>query len=240
METWASLFSKHFGPLNRVVTLPSNVSIVVIASTHLEERTSSKELSQDAWAFIDTFEKQGPVLLLTHVPLHRRSRCKHSDALIPQIANRGYRTQLSPHDSQALLAKFQPFAVVSGDHHAYCRVDHDGIPEHTISTFSWMQGEMWPGYALLSIQHDFSLVNNDAPISSLRFNFSDCILPPQLAIFLWDAVALALSLLVLLVFHIWRLRKLSLPYRLFFRLLCSETMILAGPLLLLFCVGLIY
>ena len=56
----------------------------------------------------------------------------------------------------------------------------EDVRELTLSTFSWLQGEWWPGYGLLSL-------------GSGEVGVEHCGLPSQIAIYAWYGVVCALS-----------------------------------------------
>ncbi|KAJ1550596.1 hypothetical protein HK405_000230, partial [Cladochytrium tenue] len=60
---------------------------------------------------------------------------------------------------------------------------------HSIKTFSWLQGNKYPGYAVLT------LVPPDASIASRAYALEKCALPPQLHIYKWYAALGVLTVL---------------------------------------------
>ena len=183
-------------------------------------------------------------MLISHVPLARESRCLGSRNQIKPRSAWGYLNNLSPKDTALLLSAFRPIAILSGDHHSYCHIEHpyskdsrstrvqsrQTIPEHTVRTFSWMQGEFWPGYGLVSLFRS----SND-----VGFAYKDCVLPPQLFLLIWDGIAAALSVVVFSVYHIWHSFKSALPLRVCFGKFFHDLFALAGPILLLFLICLV-
>jgi len=134
-----------------------------------------------------------------------------------------YQNLLAEDLSQLLLRATRPSLVLSGDDHAACHVthtwtdliqdtnqnvlrqpvedDHATEPqvtvEETIPTFSWLMGERYPGFAVLSLPSE-EVVASDLqrgrrpppPLVSILF------LPVQLYIYLWYALAGVVTLLV--------------------------------------------
>lgn len=119
--------------------------------------------------------KERPIILVSHVPLYRDSPCQSQNRVIKQGYGYQYQNLLSPQISQLLLQSLSPSLILSGDDHQSCALMHslEGgkySPEHTIATFSWMQGNRHPGFAILDI------------VSDNMFELVECNLPPQIYI----------------------------------------------------------
>ena len=50
--------------------------------------------------------------------------------------------------------------------------------EHTIVTFSWLQGNLYPGFGVISFQDD------SLPHTDMSFKLEICDLPPQMDIYM--------------------------------------------------------
>ncbi|KAL9649892.1 hypothetical protein ABK040_011365 [Willaertia magna] len=119
-------------------------------------------------------------ILFSHIPLFREKYCLNNEIINKQkkrIKSQygvGYQNVVSESDTQYLLRKINPFIVLSGDDHEYCKIDHEIndklnldnnestnkeeekniIYEHTIPTFSFLQGTKKCGYGVLSLNFD--------------------------------------------------------------------------------------
>jgi len=88
--------------------------------------------------------------------------------------------------------------VLSGHDHDQCFLVHKSkqgpVPEHTVGTFSWQQGNHYPSFMLLSI------ASNSVGASSLEnvIATSLCFLPVQLAIYIWYGILLVITFLALM------------------------------------------
>jgi hypothetical protein len=178
-------YTDHFGPLNYTVNV-GGFTFVVISALTLEAEESSPVLVQQSQAFIDQIDadKISPSVLLTHVPLYRPpgTDCgplnQQHGPLVDRVGY-SYTNLLNEQRSQKLLEHVRPVHVFSGDDHDQCEVVHQGgIVEHTVGTFSWMQGVYVPSFAMVTLHHS----NTEPQRSHLTVNI--CMLPSQLQIYL--------------------------------------------------------
>jgi hypothetical protein len=70
--------------------------------------------------------------------------------------------------------------------------DYDA-QEHTIATFSWLQGNHFPGYALLTLYPSAVITPNTS--NHPTFQIEKCGLPPQIRIYMWYIVLLIITIL---------------------------------------------
>jgi len=182
-------FRTHFGPLNQVVKVGSNYSLVIVDAPGLSDEDDARagplELSSsrgEATQFIQKVTSSSSsqsVILFTHIPLHRPegSGCGpfRERGTIRAGTGRGYQNMLSPALSRLILDKIRPVLVLSGDDHDYCEYTHDGqVREITVKSFSMAMGIRKPGFQLLSIPKDGAKGSHDRL----------CLLPDQLRIYL--------------------------------------------------------
>ena len=147
------------------------VDIVRINSMALDPHSHSSDLLRDTWDFIDSTAAKlrqerssgstKPLLLLTHMPLHRPNDLQCGDK---RTSEGGGVTYKAPHEalipddevlnteaSGRLLAALQPDVIFSGHVHARCIQHHpiavssesaiagsrQSLPEITVSAFGW-------------------------------------------------------------------------------------------------------
>jgi hypothetical protein len=171
----------------------------------------------------------------------RTDSCGPLRTSTPQIPNHfGYSyTCLLPQTwSSYLLNSVKPMYIFSGDDHDQCTVVHwnndpdnamqtlaakeevisqsnilkDGVIEQTVGTFSWLQGNPYPSFALVSLypgnKGKSSSADHLEPVVAVNICFG----PQQLYIYYSYIVLACLSLLLLIGDHIWRTRpQLLLP-----------------------------
>jgi ethanolamine phosphate phosphodiesterase len=103
-------------------------------------------------------EATEPRILLTHIPLFRPegTSCgplRESKAPIHVAKGYQYQNVLWPDLSQRVVDIVRPLAVLSGDDHDYCFVQHNyggmRIPEHTVKSFSWAMVLPFPWVGLI-------------------------------------------------------------------------------------------
>jgi hypothetical protein len=111
-----------------------------------------------------------------------------------------------------ILAAIKPVIVISGDDHDDCTSSseaktvlgvythvHNNIStiEHTLATFSWLQGNRYPAFGMLSLRESHIYpYTPQAPPQAIK----TCSLPPQLPIYGWYAALYVLTVL----FHLRR------------------------------------
>nr|KAJ3418365.1 hypothetical protein HK105_008401 [Polyrhizophydium stewartii] len=103
---------------------------------------------------------------------------------------------IQPALTQEILKKFRPDIIISGDDHDDCVYSHvignHTVVEHTIGTFSWLQGNPYPSFGVMSLRPTFA-----EPLSPLSptFELKVCSLPPQMYIYFWYIALLVFSIL---------------------------------------------
>ena len=142
-----------------------------------------------------------PRILFTHVPLYRPfgepcGRNRRARNMINQARGYQYQNLVDEHLTQFILDDIRPTMIFSGDDHDQCLFYHtlsDGgsiVPEYTVGTFSWMQGNFNPSFGILEF-------TPSGPV------FEICFLPSQLFIFILYTVLLVFTLLALVI-RVWR------------------------------------
>ncbi|KAH0827465.1 Metallo-dependent phosphatase [Lanmaoa asiatica] len=173
-------FEKHFGPLNRVVSISGHQFVLLNAPGLVEEdyRRHAHGQTYDHWSplpggpieFVQSISDQEdghtvePKILLSHIPLSRPSSktCGplREKASIHAGAGHGYQTMLGKETTEFLLKTLRPSVVFSGDNRDYCEVIHEepgsdlqanAIREVTVKSFSPSRHIRRPGFQLLSL-----------------------------------------------------------------------------------------
>ncbi|KAI9350016.1 Metallo-dependent phosphatase-like protein, partial [Zopfochytrium polystomum] len=191
-------FHKVFGPTDYAFNV-SGHTIVAVDSISLSAAPDSpfhQEAKQALTRFLAEDSSKNPRILLTHVPLYRPdlSDCGplRNRPLIQQYAGYQYQNLITEPISTLLLDKIKPYLVLSGDDHDDCVYRHQSqthnATEHTIATFSWLQGNVYPGFAVLSLTDP-----STAPSFDAAHRIGKCALPPQLRIYGWYVTLAGLS-----------------------------------------------
>ncbi|KAJ7543628.1 hypothetical protein O6H91_09G045800 [Diphasiastrum complanatum] len=214
-------YKRIFGETDHKVTI-GMVDFVFVDAQALDG--SEAELhSNMSWSFIQAFSKgstHAPRVLLTHIPLYRpdNTPCGYyraSPVINQRITKFGprrqdlvYQNYLTNETSSKLLESIKPVAVFSGHDHDQCTISHqlDGkhVKEYTVGTFSWLQGNLYPSFMMLSVA-PMQVKNpnsSDSVVSSL------CFLPAQDFIYAWYVVLLIVCLACLLL---WPTHGLHMP-----------------------------
>ncbi|KAJ3155629.1 hypothetical protein HDU89_006597 [Geranomyces variabilis] len=178
-----------FGGPNYSIEL-ANQTIIVLDTVSLSASVSSPAYDA-ARAFLDSLNgdaRTGPRILVTHIPLYRPngSPCGSKRGYSRMIdQGRGYQYQnlVVESLSREILDKIRPTLVLSGDDHDWCEYTHTtesySAVELTVATFSWLQGNHYPGFALLTLTPPSS--------TGAHASYSACALLPQMLIYAWYA-----------------------------------------------------
>ena len=155
------------------------IQIVVLDSMAVEKNLpwSPKHETEETLDFLSTFsidnssesEKQSPIILLTHKPLHRKDdrncglerkgESGHVRYVAPDVPLHpgGNGMVLEKETSEMLLQRLQPIAIFSGHTHAVCRYIHtipplhlSSVPEFTLPAFGWRMRPD-PSFAVVDI-----------------------------------------------------------------------------------------
>jgi hypothetical protein len=235
---FAQRYEQRFGALNAVHRIGAFEWVFVSACTSTLPPSSDARLHNATIAFLHAVARRPhtlPRVLMTHVPLYRPV---HTDCgplrsnARPVTIGYGidYINVLPTHVTSVLLDAVRPVAVYSGDDHDQCFVEHTlhaddrspfaaddaNLPEHTIGTFSWLQGNLWPSVAV---------VLHRIRAGRAEIHTVICFLPPQMFIYGWYVVC-AIATAIACLFsartsaHSWRLHQL------FTRVHCSDLRLL--------------
>ncbi|OAJ40974.1 hypothetical protein BDEG_24645 [Batrachochytrium dendrobatidis JEL423] len=129
-------------------------------------------------------------ILVTHVPLYRPANADCGPRrTTPPIRNMyGFQFQnlVQPKLTREILSKFKPELILSGDDHDDCVYTHiyQNVTsvEHSIGTFSFLQGNPYPSFGVLSLRSAGAPpYHHDTPSLALHI----CSLPPQKYIYIW-------------------------------------------------------
>ncbi|KAF9103996.1 hypothetical protein BGX27_010278 [Mortierella sp. AM989] len=218
-------YKQVFGSVNYKVAV-GNHSIVVLDTLSLSSNVAS--IREESEHFLEEITNEPPSLpriLFTHVPLYRldTTYCGDTRSSKQLIINRGgvqYYNMVSANITRQILSGMQPDMVFSGDDHDWCEIAHslDGtlIPEVTVRTFSFAQGNLQPGFVMLSLynpdhktKNEFTMIplSSGLPISTgeglssvarpsdnATFVYEECMQPNQLLIYMCYGALFGISL----------------------------------------------
>ncbi|RPB05379.1 hypothetical protein L873DRAFT_1825152 [Choiromyces venosus 120613-1] len=153
-----------------------------------------------------------PVILLSHIPLHRPADTPcgpHRQSQNPIRIGGGYQyiNTLTEPLSQEILHKTGAKHIFSGDDHDSCTVIHEyedrkqRAEEVTVRTFAWTMGVRQPGFMMVSLLND-GLRGGEETV-----RVHECLLPDQIGIYL-GYVELLVQTLVILLLNMARRRGL--------------------------------
>lgn len=163
-------FVDYFGPIPMTATI-SSFDIVMINAPLLALDDSLKAHPDALLYLTERGQSDRKVILITHIPLHRTKDCLSPSSpkriTVEINHHRVYTNMMKARVSADILEVLQPVVVLSGDHHHTCIVNHSSIQEHTVATFSMAQGNLSPGFVIISLSSDGS-----------SFQIIECNLPP--------------------------------------------------------------
>lgn len=185
-------FIENFGVNNQNVKV-GNTNLVLLDSIGLLAKKESIQYNNSI-EFLNS-NRTGNSILFTHIPLYRKEGLdcgglRRSKSL---RQGRGYQyLNLIPQElSQQILRKIKPVLTFSGDDHDDCvyahELDSKKFMEHTLPTFSWLQGNFYPGYGILQLNH---FENSDEIYSNT------CLLPSQMWMYINSILFLVITLLI--------------------------------------------
>ncbi|MCO5606470.1 hypothetical protein L7F22_060658 [Adiantum nelumboides] len=183
------------------------MNLVVVGSGNPDDYRA-----KSAWSFIENVSteahSQDSKVLLSHIPLYRPDDTHCGALRSSQVINQRitwsrsgfneiiYQNYLSEETTVRLLNLLRPVLVLSGHDHDQCSIKHRAssvsVVEHTIGSFSWQNGNLYPSFLLLSVNS--RLPSTEEGILSSRV----CFLPYQTVIYVWYGVLFVFSLLTLL------------------------------------------
>ncbi|KAJ6809495.1 uncharacterized protein M6B38_161725 [Iris pallida] len=150
-----------------------------------------------------------PRVLLTHIPLYRPddTPCgpyRSSSVINQRIAYAvpdqeiKYQNYLTNETSSQLLDLIRPILVLSAHDHDQCTVTHSTplgtVPEHTLGTISWQQGNLYPSFMLLTVTGPSNQTSTKSEVSTQL-----CFLPMQTHIYIWYLSQFVVTLLLLII-----------------------------------------
>lgn len=168
-------FAKTFGPINTVVTV-DNVDIISLDALSL--LSDNITINRDVNFFLDAnyndeMTKQGPRILLSHVPFYRNPGEKTCGPLRESnkfLLTKGYQYQLVIDNTrtQDLLNRINPDLIFSGDDHDYCDINHnDHTREITVKSISMAMGIWKPAVQLLTFSNENETLNYETKLCYL-------------------------------------------------------------------------
>lgn len=203
-------YRRNFGPIEHMDKIGA-VDFVFVDSQSLDGSNADFR-TNSAWDFIQNVSTEAyshrPKVLLSHIPLYRPDDTPCGILRSSQVINQRitwsrsasqkimYQNYLSEETTVRLLDFLRPALVLSGHDHDQCSIKHRtpsiSVIEHTVGSFSWQNGNLYPSFLLLSINSQSPLTEEGILSSRL------CFLPYQTFIYIWYAVLLAISLVTLL------------------------------------------
>lgn len=201
-------FENWFGPPNAAFSAGGHHFVTL--DTISLSNTNDSDISMSAREFLENWQGDEPVILLSHVPLNRPpgTKCgRYREGADELKWTKGYQyvTQTTPELSQEVLKVFKPVAIFSGDDHDACHVKHhytlDGrstrvAEEFTVKSFSMAMGISKPGLQLVSVD------------PKLGFKTSICLLSSPYWPFICYGVGFLLTVLALMI-RLWPVRQAS-------------------------------
>ncbi|KAF8530532.1 Metallo-dependent phosphatase-like protein [Hysterangium stoloniferum] len=221
-------FKTHFGALNQNFKVGNYTTFLLIDAPGLVDEFSYAQSNFHDWRevtggsieYLLSFIEQrppGPVILFTHIPLHRTNielgKCgslrEKSDTIHPG-RGAGYENLLPHPISAFILDKLRPSIVFSGDDHDYCDYTHTmsngrSVREVTVPSISMAMGVRRPGFQLLAVATPQSISeghNGDNILSAGLITDTLCHLPDQIGIYIYRYAAFGiLTVLAILVIN---------------------------------------
>eukprot|EP00250_Pteridium_aquilinum_P012740 c20912_g1_i1 orf=91-1710(+) len=203
-------YRNAFGPIEHMDRIGA-ADFVFVDSQSLDGNIGDLH-TKSAWSFVENVSAEAhsyhPKVLLSHIPLYRPDDTQCGVLRSSQLINQRitwsspayqrilYQNYLSEESTVTLLDLLRPVLVLSGHDHDQCSIKHRtpsvSVIEHTVGSFSWQNGNLYPSFLLLSV--------NSQPPSTEEGILSSrlCFLPYQTFIYIWYAVLLVLSLVTLL------------------------------------------
>ncbi|KAJ0987449.1 hypothetical protein J5N97_005805 [Dioscorea zingiberensis] len=207
-----SRYENEFGVRNYRF-LVGKVEFIVVDAQTLDGPKDDTQTSL-SWTFVRNISKDStlhPRVLLTHIPLYRPddTPCgshRSSPVINQRVSFAGpgqgitYQNYLSKETSDSLLGAVKPILVLSGHDHDQCTVIHPTpfglVEEHTLGTFSWQQGNLYPSFMLLSAAPRSSTIERD---SRNAVSTHLCFLPMQTHIYIWYLSQFVITLFLLII-----------------------------------------
>lgn len=203
-------YKNAFGPIEHMNKIGA-VNFVFVDSQSLDGNPYDMR-TKSAWNFIENVsteaQSRDSKALLSHIPLYRPDDTPCGPLRSSQLINQRitwsrsaskriiYQNYLSEETTVRLLDLLKPVLVLSGHDHDQCSIKHRtasvSVVEHTIGSFSWQNGNLYPSFLLLSVNNQPP--SNEEGILSSRM----CFLPYQTFIYIWYAVLFVMSLVTLL------------------------------------------
>jgi predicted MPP superfamily phosphohydrolase len=198
-------FTKYFQELNQDVKI-GNTNLVLLDSIGLLADKDSEHY-RNSFEFLNR-NRTGANILFTHIPLYREEgmECGSLRNGKSLKQGRGYQyLNLIPQGLSAeILRKIDPVLTFSGDDHDDCVFTHDldsgKFIEHTLPTFSWLQGNFNPGFGVLQVDHS---VNSGEIFSNI------CLLPSQI----WMYRSCIIFLILTIIMYCWNAKKKKQEYQ---------------------------
>ncbi|KAG6475881.1 hypothetical protein ZIOFF_065111 [Zingiber officinale] len=203
-------YEDQFGERNYQFSV-GNVDFIVVDAQILDVDYELGKETSFSWDFVRNISNDAtvnPKVLLTHIPLHHPNETlcgpHRSSPVINQIlANLAefwfiqYQNYLSEETSSRLLDLIRPILVLSGHDHDQCTMIHSTpvgtVKEHTVGTVSWLQGNLYPSFMLLSVVSSSNSINSEDAVSTQL-----CFLPKQAHIYFWYLMQFIATLILII------------------------------------------
>ncbi|XP_042436828.1 uncharacterized protein C630.12-like isoform X1 [Zingiber officinale] len=200
-------YEDQFGERNYQFSV-GNVDFIVVDAQILDELGKETSFSWDFVRNISNDATVNPKVLLTHIPLHHPNETlcgphRSSPVINQKISVTGtdfgksYQNYLSEETSSRLLDLIRPILVLSGHDHDQCTMIHSTpvgtVKEHTVGTVSWLQGNLYPSFMLLSVVSSSNSINSEDAVSTQL-----CFLPKQAHIYFWYLMQFIATLILII------------------------------------------
>ncbi|XP_057979965.1 uncharacterized protein C630.12 isoform X2 [Malania oleifera] len=204
-------YETEFGKRNNRFVL-GKVEFIAIDAQTIDGHKEGN-LPSASWGFVKNVSmdvKLYPRVLLTHIPLYRPewTSCgsyRYSPVINQRVSRAvhdqdiAYQNYISQEVSDYLLDSIRPVLVLSAHDHDQCTVTHmpkyGPVPEHTLGTISWQQGNLYPSFMLLTA-NNLAFPNASSEGDAISTHL--CFLPMQTHIYIWYLSLLVLTLLATL------------------------------------------
>ncbi|KAA1474312.1 hypothetical protein DENSPDRAFT_824137 [Dentipellis sp. KUC8613] len=233
-------YEKYFGPVNQHLTVANHSLVLLDAPGIVDEDylRAGRAVSFEEWLpvkggpveFVRTVaaeSQEDPVVLLSHIPLHRAESRScgplRDKGTIRRGVGHGWQSTLGKQTSTFLLQTLKPAVIFSADDRDYCDITHTlrdttsanatttSIHEVTVKSISLSKHIKRPGFQLLSLLPTSDDATSSLDPSTPRHAYRPCLLPSASSATTGLYIPFfILSFILLIVAHVRRTRR-ALP-----------------------------